>query len=102
MATFSLEKFVDLLKARNSELRILRIYSKAIERKDFPSPKHYDRQHKSDTSCPDWARPYALHYLIRQKDGCTELKELESGVKHMEQSKRIASGKVCIRHRKVK
>ena len=80
---------------------MLRIYSKSIERKDYPSPKHYDRQHKADQTCPDWARPYAMHHLMRQNGDYDELLDLESGVKSRKQSKQMASGRVCSRHTKV-
>ena len=91
---------MDLLKVRQDlDLKVLRIYSKAIERKDFPSPKRYDRQHKSDTSCPDWARPYAFHHLLRQHiDRYTELRDLETEVKVMKEKTQMASAKICANH----
>ena len=95
------ENFVDMLKARrNVTLRILRIYSSAIERKDFPDPNDDNRRHRPDTNCPKWARPYALHHLVRQKDCFKELTDLEKKIAEIKKSRGKPNGRVCIKHKR--
>ena len=102
---FSLtEKFVELLEARpDVEVRILRIYSSAVERKDFPGPKYQAQQALPDNPCPDWAKPHSLHHLIRQPNNTEEefvaLKKLEEKLNDMAQKNKIANGKLCNEYR---
>lgn len=52
-----------------SNLKILRVYSKAIARKDFPGPKFNTevfRAAKTDGQCDPKFADYALHHLIRE------------------------------------
>ena len=46
-------------------LKILRIYGRAVEIKDFPGPDNKGNQ--SDYTLPDYALNYALHHKIRLK-----------------------------------
>ena len=55
-------------------LKILRIYGRAVEIKDFPGPDNKGNQ--SDYALPDYALNYALHHKIRQKPS-SRLMELE-------------------------
>ena len=80
-------------------LRILRIYSSAIERKDYPGPREFSR-FKLDTICPEEARPYALHHLIRKSDCGAKLAKLEEELQHMRRRNKLASGKWCSKYRK--
>ncbi len=80
-------------------LRILRIYGSSIEKKDYPAPNNKYR--KPNTTCPDWAKPYALHHLIRQKSTYTELMELEEEIGDMKQNKKKPNGKKCNEHSRV-
>ena len=93
------EQFDNLLKAKkNSDLRILRIYGTAVEKNDYPGPKH-EAKRTSDIKCPDWAKPYALHHLIRTEQG--ELQELDERLEIMREKGKIASGKLCNEYRRV-
>ena len=93
------EKFKDLLNTKKDlRISILRIYSSTVERKDFPGPKH-EAKRTSDIKCPDWAKPYALHHLIRKEQG--ELQELDQQLKAMRERGKIASGKLCKKYRQV-
>ena len=98
-----LEKFNDLLEAnQENDLHILRIYSRAVETKDFPDP-NYGKKFDSDATCPDWAKPYALHHMIRKKSGGVydELNTLEEQIKLMNSSGKTSSGSQCIKYRKL-
>ncbi len=97
---FSTGKFADLLETRQDlKVRILRIYSSAVERKDFPGPKYQTQQALPDNACPEWARPYSLHHLIRQagntKVEFVALQELEQKLEDMARNNQIANGKLC-------
>ena len=81
-----------------ASLNIVRIYSKAIERKDFPGPKHHTevfRQARTDASCDCKSRDYALHYLIR--DTNPKIKEMDTKFKR--QKEKIPSGMMRSKYR---
>ena len=62
------------------KLKILRIYGRAVEKRDFPGPDSkgkFDPSAESEYTCPEWARRYALHYKIRQGSAAAKLIELE-------------------------
>ena len=61
-----LEKFHSLCKSNSKlNLRILRIYNRAVEKQDFPGP---DNQGKlSEYKLPECAGDYTLHHKIRQE-----------------------------------
>lgn len=89
------EKFCDLQK--HLELRILRIYSKAVENKDYPRPNKFSAS--TDAICAEWARPYALHHMIRdpsRKD--KNLREMDEKLKEIMQQKSVAAGKFCLEY----
>ena len=91
------EIFKNLLNARKDiQVRILRIYGTAVEERDYPGPKH---EAKHDIKCPDWAKPYALHHLIRTEQG--ELQELDEQLRGMRREGKIASGKLCNEYKRV-
>lgn len=56
-------------EVRGSNLKIVRVYSKAIARKDFPGPLFHTevfRAAKTDGQCDPKFTNYALHHLIRE------------------------------------
>lgn len=80
-------------------LRVLRIYGSAVEKKDYPGPLEPKHQ-KMDTMCPDWAKPYALHHLLRQRSSsATGLVEMERELAAMKSQGKNASGQWCYRYR---
>lgn len=87
------------------EVRILRIYSSAVERKDFPGPQHQAQQALPDNNCPEWARVHSLHHLIREPMNVAEeymaLRDIEKKLEDMARDNKIASGKLCSRYRQV-
>ena len=86
-------------------MRILRIYSSAVERKDFPGPKLQTQQTLPDNSCPEWANQYSLHHLIRNPENVQEefvaLRKLEEKLEDMAKKNKIANGKLCSEYRRV-
>ena len=98
---FIVGKFHDLVTARKGlELSVLRIYSSAIERKDYPGPQEH-RYRKLDAECPEWAKPYALHHLLRQCSSSSKLNELEQELTAMKKEGKIPSGKWSYQYRQV-
>ena len=105
-----------MLKAgRHPEFKILRIYSRRIEIEDYdyPLPRHIKRHKKKhlrgeqesyDSRCPDWAKPYALHHMIRQSDRKESivLRELEETIEVMSKKGEIANGMLCNKYRRAK
>ena len=89
-------KFVE--PRSNLGLRILRIYSSAVEKKDYPGPD-LRTQMPPDVTCPDWAKPYALHHLVREKSSSPKLAEMEEKLKEMKREGKIASGMFCTEYR---
>ena len=95
------EKFHDLVAVKTDlKLRVLRIYSSAIERKDYPGPQEH-RYRKLDAECPEWAKPYALHHLLRQCNSSSELNELEQELTAMKKEGKIPSGERSYQYRQV-
>ena len=82
------------------KIRILRIYSSTVERKDFPGPKYHTRKQAANTTCPEWAQPYALHHMIRQAEQSAKLVELDEKLKVMRRKKKIPNGKFCNEYRR--
>ena len=69
----------------SSTLKIVRVFSKGIERKDFPGPKEHTgvfRHIRSDTKCSPEYKDYALHHLIRKRAPQIVEMELEFGQLH--------------------
>ena len=88
----------DILTSPNSpviqkeNLNIIRIYSKAIERKDFPGPKHNTdlfRQEQTSTNCDPKYRDYALHHIIRKRN--PNIAALEGLFDRLQQQKKVPS-----------
>ena len=63
------EEFCKFLKSRKSlDTKVLRIYSSAVETQDYPGPKLENHHSPTATKCQDWAKPYALHHMIRDRN----------------------------------
>ena len=96
---FVVEKFVNLLDATEElKLNILRIYSSGIERLDYPGAEHHNVTWKSSAKCPDWAKPYALHHLLRQDEN-SKLVIFERRLKRMKEEGEIPTAKLCYEYR---
>ena len=79
-------------------LRIVRVYSKAIERKDFPGAKHHTevfRQERTDAKCDPRSEEYALHHLIRDRN--SEIERMDQKFDRLK--KKIPSGAMRGRYR---
>ena len=81
----------DILTASNSParkaLKIVRVFSKGIERKDFPGPNENTvvfRHIRSDTKCGSKYQDYALHYLVRKANSKISVMEAEFAQLHKE------------------
>ena len=85
-------------------LKILRIYSRSVERKDHISPQtHQAVSTVSDYSMAKELAEYALHVKLRECKDIKEikvLKKLEKELIHVEENGEIPNGKLCIAHRK--
>ena len=67
------------------KLKILRIYGRAVEVRDFPGPDSrgkVDLSAKSEYRCPKWAKRYAMHHKIREACG-TNIKKIEEEFKEL-------------------
>ena len=56
---------------KKTPLKIIRIYSKEIEKSDFAGPKQNSgvfRKKRTDVKCKAKYHEYALHHLVRKKD----------------------------------
>ena len=56
---------------KKTPLKIIRIYSKEIEKSDFAGLKQYSevfRKKRTDVKCEAKYREYALHHLVHEKD----------------------------------
>ena len=75
-------------------LKIIRVYSKAIERKDFTGPKSsskvFPHEH-TDSKCDPKHRDYALHYLTRRRN--PDIATLEEEFKQLNRGGKIPSQK---------
>ena len=89
------EKFHKLCESiPSSKMKILRIYSRAVEAKDFPGSGKSNKA-TSQYSCPEWARAYALHYKIRENGfAAKRLIELEQEFQQLPTSS-IPNGEIC-------
>ena len=84
---------MELPTEARKDLNILRIFSKGIERKEFPGPQlNKDAFHhvQTDVECKEELRPFALHYLIREKN--PQISETEKHFKKLHEQGKIASG----------
>lgn len=100
------EKFCDLLKTQGHQnLRILRIYSSSIVRKDYPGPSLVRTMPSDKVQCPGWAKPFALHHLIRNPAKYKDIPELhrfsvvEEMVGRIMSENKIPTGSLCKRYR---
>lgn len=84
------------------DLKVLRIYGRAVETRDFPGPDNkgkVDQSAKSEYTCPRWARKYALHHKIREGHHATTLRELEEKLESLPVGS-IADGQLRKKYRK--
>lgn len=72
------------------KLRILRIYGKAIEKKDFVGPDGSISDEGSEYKPPGYSEAYALHKLIRKSSKGHDIAELEKQFKALGDNKCIA------------
>ena len=79
-------------------LKILRIYGRAVEAREYPGTDNRGKA-KSDYSCPDWARSYALHHKIRAIPSGSKLIEFEQKLECLPVGS-IPNGKTCRDYRK--
>ena len=82
----------------NVDLKILRIYGRAVETKYFPGPDHRGKP-KSEYVCPSFAEDYALHYKIRKGQFGSKLVEFEKSIKALPNDS-LPDGKTCREYRK--
>lgn len=65
----------------SQEIKILRIYGKALESRDFPNPGkkagRYFQETGSDYTPGPWTEEYALHHIIRRRNQLIREKEKE-------------------------
>ena len=100
------EKFCVLMrKAAGTKLSILRIYSSAVERKDYPGPD-YNKKHASDTLCPEWARQFSLHHMVREPARrkvkvFKDLADIEELIKQLKEQNKIPSSLLCNKYREI-
>ena len=103
---FLLEKFSQLLEVNShlkKDLRILRIYSSSVERKYYSNPTN--KPQVSVAECPQWARKFALHSLLRVASNCSkvpelkQLKELEESIDKIKSEGKIPSGLKIRKHK---
>ena len=104
---YFIEKFSELLM-RNSHLqeslKILRIYSSSVERKHYPDPSNKPSS-PSTAECPEWAKKFALHHLLRDNDNCREiselkaLREVEEKVSQIKSENKLPSGFLIKKHK---
>ena len=74
-------------------LKIIRVFSKGIERKQFPGPQqNKDAFHhlQTDAECKAANRPFSLHHLVREKN--PQISEKEEHFKKLHKQGKIASG----------
>ena len=91
------------MKCLERPVRILRLYSKAVERKSYPGPfadkkvfPHEDTDHK----CPTEFHCYALHHIIRQNPS-SKLIKLENRFKKMHSRGLTPAPKAVVEYRKL-
>lgn len=75
------------------ELKILRVFSKTIEQKEYPGPKLHDgvfpKYTTSETKCEPKHEGYALHKKIRRVD--PEIEEMDKKFKELHRQNKIPS-----------
>ena len=81
------------------DLKILRIYGKAVERGEFPGPYGENTFQASDSKHkrPEWAYKYSLHCMIRDSNSevAIRLKEMEKLFKAEDGKGHIPSADMC-------
>ena len=78
----------------NFILRILRVYNSTIEGEDYPGP-NAKITNLSGYACPEWAKCYALHHLVRKQVQLAKLREMEQELKLLRKTSKRISGKWC-------
>ena len=102
-----LEKFSDLFKQNThpqQSLKVLRIYSSSVEKKYYPDPSSKPLS-TSTAECPEWAKKFALHHLLREANNCREIPELrelsevEETINKIKSENKLPSGYLIKQHR---
>ena len=91
-----------LKKSGREELKLLRLYGKKHEKKDFPGPYTSDgylTAPKGETKCVEKFWPYALHHIIRKK--CPELTEMEKKIDEIHKEGQVPSPLMLRRYNKL-
>ena len=87
------------------KLKILRIYGRAVERRDFPGPDSKGKvshSPKSEYTCPEWARQYALHFKIREEGfAAAKLIEFEQSLERLPEGS-VPDGHMHTEYRKTR
>ena len=74
------------------DLKIIRVFSKGIEKKEFPGPllnKDLFPQLQTDANCKPHNRPFALHHLVRGKN--PRISDMEENFNSLHRQGMIAS-----------
>ena len=83
-------------------IKVVRLYSKAVEEKEFPGPK-YDSdifpKYRTDATCKPEYREYALHHLIRKRN--PEIEEYQRKYEDMKRDGLIPSHSDMNHYRKL-
>jgi len=80
-------------------LKIIRVFSKGIERKDFPGPKGNTavfRHIRSDAKCSSKYRNFALHHLIRKNE--PRIREMDAEFAQLHKDGKIPSIRNSIKY----
>ena len=76
-----------------NDLKIIRVFSKSIERREFPGPllnnAFQHLKNEPGAECKTHHRPFALHHLVRERN--PRISELEEHFRRLQQQGRIAS-----------
>ena len=73
---------------------------------DYPDPLSGRTLSSDAAHCPDWAKPFALHHMIRDLDKYKDISELcnfsdvEKKVNQLKSDKKIPTGSLCQMYRK--
>ena len=94
------DMLVSLHLPADHSLKIIRVYSKDIERKDYPGPKHHEDVYgrgRTDARCEPSKREYALHHIVRRKN--PKINAIESKFEQLHREGKIPSQKMRAEYR---
>ena len=81
------DKLTEPNSPATTTLKVIRVFSKGIERKDFPGPKGDTRVFplvRSGAECNSQYRKYALHHLVRKQEPRIGVMDVEFAQLHKE------------------